>query len=527
MTGRTWAARAWLWAPLLALAWKGLWLARDAFPFHADEAVVALMARHILQGARPVFFYGQAYMGSLDAYLIAAGFWLLGQRVLTVRLVQAGLYALTVALSVRLVTRWARDPAAGAALGLLMAVPTVNLLLYTTITLGGYNEALLLGTLGLAVATAAWATTARGAVALGVLGGLGLWVNPLAGVYLLPAAGYALGQTPPGRRGRWVAGLLLGGLLGAAPWWWYGWQHGWRALALEVLGQAVMGTEEGPLLWRWMKHMAYLLLLGIPVIFGFRPPWDVHLLFPWGVVPALAGYALLARAAREVTGPLRVLPAAVIGATGAGFVFTAFGVDPSGRYFLPVTHMLFFILAAGWARLRLRHAWAAGFALAALMVYLGFGTVAAASQPYALTAQFAPDARIPPPDRPLQAFLEAHNLRTGYTTYWIAYPLAFSSGEALRFSPRLPYHLDLRYTPRDDRIPAYTRAACRAARPAYVVAVKQTALLQRLRAGFRAQGLTWREAHVGAFVVLYDLNRPTSPWELGLSPPPPEAWCEP
>jgi hypothetical protein len=53
----------------------------NAVPFNADEAIVALMARHILQGERPIFFYGQAYMGSLDAYLVALGFLLFGQQI--------------------------------------------------------------------------------------------------------------------------------------------------------------------------------------------------------------------------------------------------------------------------------------------------------------------------------------------------------------------------------------------------------------------------------------------------------------
>jgi len=35
----------------------------------SDEAVIGLMARHILQGERPFFYYGQSYYGPLDAYL--------------------------------------------------------------------------------------------------------------------------------------------------------------------------------------------------------------------------------------------------------------------------------------------------------------------------------------------------------------------------------------------------------------------------------------------------------------------------
>src|SRR5574341_1375409 len=76
----------------IAVALKALLLALDCVPFNADEAVVALMARHILQGERPVFFYGQAYLGSTDAWLVAGAFLIFGQRVIAIRLVQVALY---------------------------------------------------------------------------------------------------------------------------------------------------------------------------------------------------------------------------------------------------------------------------------------------------------------------------------------------------------------------------------------------------------------------------------------------------
>src|SRR3972149_5141856 len=69
----------------------GLWLSGVA-QLNADEAVVGLMARHILQGERPTFFYGQAYLGSLDAWLVAGVFSVFGPSVLGIRLVQFGLY---------------------------------------------------------------------------------------------------------------------------------------------------------------------------------------------------------------------------------------------------------------------------------------------------------------------------------------------------------------------------------------------------------------------------------------------------
>ncbi len=65
-------------ALLLTVLLRAVLLSLDVVPFNADEAVVALMARHILQGERPIFFYGQAYLGSTDARLAAASFISLG-----------------------------------------------------------------------------------------------------------------------------------------------------------------------------------------------------------------------------------------------------------------------------------------------------------------------------------------------------------------------------------------------------------------------------------------------------------------
>nr|HMN61443.1 hypothetical protein [Anaerolinea sp.] len=70
--------RTWLIVILMvSAAWKIILLALDVVPLNSDEAIVGLMARHILLGERPIFFYGQSYMGSLDAFLVAAGFRLL------------------------------------------------------------------------------------------------------------------------------------------------------------------------------------------------------------------------------------------------------------------------------------------------------------------------------------------------------------------------------------------------------------------------------------------------------------------
>ncbi|MBU0704567.1 MAG: hypothetical protein KKC18_11950 [Chloroflexi bacterium] len=130
-----------------AVTLKAILLALDAVPFNSDEAVVALMARHILRGEHSLFFYGQAYMGSLDAYLVAGAFALLGESVLAVRLVQVSLFAAVLLTGYQVALRITEDRRTAQLTVLLLAFPPVLLTLYTTATLGGYGEALLLGNL--------------------------------------------------------------------------------------------------------------------------------------------------------------------------------------------------------------------------------------------------------------------------------------------------------------------------------------------------------------------------------------------
>ena len=131
----------------LAVILKAGLLSIGAFPFNSDEAIVGLMGRHILEGKWPVFFYGQSYMGSLDAALVALGFMLFGSEVFVIRMVQILLYLGTILLTVSLSARIFRSQLAGLVSGLLLAAPAVNVTLYTTVSLGGYGEALLIGAL--------------------------------------------------------------------------------------------------------------------------------------------------------------------------------------------------------------------------------------------------------------------------------------------------------------------------------------------------------------------------------------------
>ena len=505
---------------LLALVARALLLAGGSVSFHADEAIVGLMARHILQGERPVFFYGQAYMGSLDAWAVALGFRLLGESVPTLRLVQSALYLLAVTLGFG--AAWQLSGRRGVALaaGLLLAVPTVNVALYTTATLGGYNEILILGS------TMLWAghsalfdvpAGGRGAVwrwlLLGGAAGVGWWTSGLIVVYGLPLTLLILRE---GFRKRlWWPGVgvaLIGFALGSAPWWIFDITHNGAAISTYLRSRQSglyegIGITEVPVTDRILG----LLVIGIPTWVGMRFPWaDSYFALPVGLaifgLYGVALFRLLRRSTLKAGGRLLVigLPMLLV----LVFVASTFGADPTGRYFLPLALPLAILIGTLVESLfRLGGAWRwAALLLALALVYQGLGQVAAAGGAVGITTQFDPISHLPnESDAALMDFLEAHDLVNGYTNYWIAFRLAFLSGERLQYRAALPYKDDMSYNAADDRYPPYAAATDAAERVAFITS-KLPELDRRLEALFAAQNLRYRVETLGLYRIYYDFS---------------------
>ena len=561
----------WFWAVLAVLLMFGLkiWLvAGDWLPFNSDEAVVALMARHILQGVRPVFFYGQAYMGSLDAFLVAGAFALFGELVWAIRLVQILLY-----LGVLLTSAWLGRLAfsswkVGVLAMLLLAIPAVNVTLYTTASLGGYGEALLLGNLilltGLKIGRTLQGSCDPGALwrwaLLGFLIGLGVWAFGLTLVYSLPVLAYLLilafwrppaadqssldtlpsDQPSPdasqerlsARPGRLpLKSLLLpalalaaGGLLGSLPWWGYAVTNGFSRLLYELGGGAIAGVEQLPWLLQVGKHIMGLGLLGMTAALGLRPPWEVYWLgLPLLPFILLFWMAVIVFVLRRLSRPhpdraSQALLASVTLVLLLGFLLTPFGADPSGRYFLPLAVPLSLFAADMIVGLRKGYGVVAYGLVALLLVYHFWGNVQSALRfPPGITTQFYAPSQVDQRALPdLIAFLRQHGERRGYTNYWVTYPLAFLSQEELIFIPSLPYHLDFRHTARDDRYAPYADQVARSPRLAYIT-TNHPDLDAHLRQQFAAQGVSWQEEQIGDFTVFYALSIPLRPEQLGLS----------
>ena len=224
-----------LWIPVVVAALLKTWLLlTGSIPFNADEAIVALMARHINQGELPIFFYGQAYMGSFDAILVALGFKIFGEQVLVIRIIQSLLYLGTVLTTSLLGHRLFYSRRVALAAGLLAAVPTVNITLYSTVSLGGYGEMLLIGNLlllgGVPIIRKVQEKRFEadrlyflGLLTWGVGAGFGFWVLGLSLVYSIPVILVLFWTACKYVNPKLIlkAGILIlgGAMLGSMPWW--------------------------------------------------------------------------------------------------------------------------------------------------------------------------------------------------------------------------------------------------------------------------------------------------------------------
>ena len=191
-----------------------------------DSGTVGLMACHILEGERPLFFYGQTYMGALEAY-VAAGFaFLMGPTILAVSMSPI-VFSLGWLVVLWLLVRELYGLRAAFAAAGLIAVPPWHILWYSIGSYGGYPGTWFFGTAALWLAVQQWKTTGASTwaplrfVAFGLCTGLGFWTNPQSVMITGPAwvllAAWALRERF--RREVLVQGVVAGivALLGAAP----------------------------------------------------------------------------------------------------------------------------------------------------------------------------------------------------------------------------------------------------------------------------------------------------------------------
>lgn len=253
-----------LWPLLIALGLRIFLLIHTHGVIDGDEALVGIQAERILRGDFPVYFYGQTYMGSLEAYLIALLFALSGPSVWALRAEPLLLALVVVWLTWKLAEiltetstltpTMRRVFMTGAAL--CAAIPPLYDGVLEGRAYGGFIEMLvvilliLISTLRLARRLFNGATRVEAGcrwAMLGFLLGLGFWIYPLmasavlaAALWLLGACAWEVWQGRDNRGQAWrklsselppALWSLPGALLGIAPALGWGATHQWTNIA--------------------------------------------------------------------------------------------------------------------------------------------------------------------------------------------------------------------------------------------------------------------------------------------------------
>ncbi|WFF00688.1 hypothetical protein [Micromonospora sp. WMMD964] len=479
-------------AAVLAGVGHRLWLLAHATPpTNSDEATMGLAALHIARGEGfPVWFYGQQYMGTLEAYLAAPVFAVAGgPSLFGLRLPTLLLYAVFLLLAWRLTLRLTGDRWFGLLVVALLALGSDRIVKNQLIAGGGYPEMNAAG-VALAVLAVDLATGRPGRrparwAAWGFLAGLMLWVDPLVLPYVVATGAVLVGFRRRELRG--AAGTLLGAaaLLGAAPLLLHSLLNGRNPLH-AVLAASGANTTAG-----WADRLHGGLLLGPPLGMGFCDPgrcatWQIWWAFALPLLLAVGGVTAWRALRRPPTAPAAtmVLPHRVAAATslalvlaavatlGAYTVSSSAGLTPveSSRYLSCLLISVPALLWPVWTVARHRPPAASGprgvgrtlarpVAVALLAATLGTAAHATWRAAQTASATRAAEAR----HAELVSTLRELGVRQVRADYWTCNRLTFASAEQVVCAV-----VDDALRPGFDRYPAYRREVDAAVAPAWV-----------------------------------------------------------
>lgn len=286
------------------LAWVGQWSTDP------DRGIVNLMALHMAEGrAWPVFYYGQAYMGSLEPFLSSLFVRLLGPSGFAVGLGTAVPAALLV-IPVYFLARRIAGPLAATLAAAFLVIGPDPFAAYMSSPRGGYALVLLFNTLilllGARIADRAWRREPLPVsdwIWIGLLGGLGWWIGPM----VLSALGAAGLVALVALRGRfWIPGVAWAAgafVAGAAPWWLWNARNDWQSLSMfSSVGGASVGSGAARLLRRtwdalgfpsfgWSSALLIGLILALSLAFVGATYWrmrrDPRPTAPWALAATL------------------------------------------------------------------------------------------------------------------------------------------------------------------------------------------------------------------------------------------------
>ncbi len=541
---------------ILAAGLRLFVLFKTHFIADGDEALTGVMAIDILKGERPIFTYGQAYMGAAEAYFTAAIYAILGVSSWGMKIAPLLASLGVIALNYAVARRYLDHPLAGLGAAALTAFPSLYFLMIGLRAWNHYIETLLVGNLLFLVSySLIWGKAADIIVPrfwgyasrewlqwglLGLLAGYGFYGHMIIVYYYLPIV-FFLFLKDKLFAVRLTALATIGGFfLGSLPWWVYNLQNNWATLtyflrpsgrkeaALDVLGHYAQFS------WPLATGGFNYWYLTSPVISTF-----LNVVFGLGLVGWLvARWRGLAGWLRLSLKPAQPVDLLLMFVLVSPLIYVVWGVgnvaftdlDTTGRYLLPLLGILPVLVGGGLARLaetlssRLKWTTApkkwlplalAGLVLLGIIssnlyMYRFADFIAVSQSPY------FPQLRPPVDNGPLISYLKSQGVEYANCNHWVGHRLILDSAEAVKC---VDYH-DLTVGGLD-RFPQYSKIALQPGQKvAFVLLNLDDGLPGREGAALgmenrlKALGVTYTRQDFPPYLVFIPTSRPVSPTEV-------------
>ncbi|HLJ81807.1 MAG TPA: hypothetical protein VKT52_10000, partial [Ktedonobacterales bacterium] len=256
-------------------------------------------------GEHPIFFYGQSYMGALEAYLAAASFKLFGVSVVSLRLGVLLLDALFL-VSTYLLAALLYNRRVALASIVVLGLGTHEILFRQLEAAGGYSETLAFGSL--AMLLAAWLALSYRPVPTrmerrwrwaayavwGLVAGLGLWSDLLVLPFVVAAGAILLLFCRRELRTRALALLAGGFLLGAFPLIVYNLAPpgGQNSLVVFLQLRGAGGTGRSGVSLMLARQLVGTVLVSVPAITGANPLCPVNGQTAWPLTASSSGQTI-------------------------------------------------------------------------------------------------------------------------------------------------------------------------------------------------------------------------------------------
>jgi 4-amino-4-deoxy-L-arabinose transferase-like glycosyltransferase len=466
----------------------------------SDQAVTGLMARHILGGEFPFFFYGQDYCGSIEAYLVSTVFWFFGATRFTLNLT-IGLESLFFIAFIYFLARHMVEKETALLAALYAALSSYYLIFHSVLARAAYIEIPIIGVLLFIVILRIGLVQGASILHFFILGffsGLGIWTHFLTVFYLPPVFLFWFSKD------RWfwikpgIVFFLIGLLVGGLPLWAHNIAHP------LVTWHYLMGTAGGD--QPALTSLKDFFLYRFPEALGLRNNDTEQFIIPYFsfflyivYLALFLGLLIFWIKALSGSGKFRLDKSRRLDLLLLFLLFfpvifslSGFASAHTSRYLQPLFSALPILFAFLTQRI---YSFSTGLALLFLVLSLFsnvYGTIT--RLPLVDSKQLAQYRQARTDDRNLISFLKSRNIHRVYSIeYWNSVRLTFDAQEEVIFA-----------NPVGDRYPHFTALVDRARQPAFLFAGDSLEFENTLL----NLGGTYRKTQLSGYCLYHDFSPP-------------------